>query len=187
MRPTQLAKAAGLSASTLTRFLKGEVSHALSARTLERLSAISSVPVSYPTAAAVTEQERRDMAAEVARWIAERRRRNGWTVDYLAGRLRVPIEAVHRWEAGREQPSLEQAIDLAGLFGVAAASFLAPGEPYHGHVAGDAAEREWLSMLRRLQPDDRCRVLRMIRAAFSGEPGEANQVQRDRQLMDAGG
>jgi transcriptional regulator with XRE-family HTH domain len=43
--PTGLARAAGLSASTLTRFLNSPVKHTLSARTLQKLSKASGVEV----------------------------------------------------------------------------------------------------------------------------------------------
>ena len=45
LSPTELARAAGLAPSTLTRFLNSPVKHSLSARTLAKLSATSGVAV----------------------------------------------------------------------------------------------------------------------------------------------
>ena len=48
----KLAREAGISSSTLTRFLKGEVKHILSTRTLQKLSMASGVPLSTVATAA---------------------------------------------------------------------------------------------------------------------------------------
>lgn len=52
-----------------------------------------------------------------------------FTLDEVAGKMKVPVESVQDWENGSAYPSLKQAKDLAKLYRVPFAYFFLPSEP----------------------------------------------------------
>jgi transcriptional regulator with XRE-family HTH domain len=56
---------------------------------------------------------------EVGQTIRDLRRAKGWAQLDLALLLRVSPSTVHKWEAGKSQPQLQQFKEMAALFGVA--------------------------------------------------------------------
>lgn len=189
LTPTELARKAGLTPSTLTRFLNGQVKHALSARTLDALSAASLVPVGY-VAPEISHPQSADDAEriaddrELAQWIATERGRRRWTQEALAALVMVSAEDIAAWEAGQIRPNIFQIIDLCGVFGVTVASFLTPGAPYHGHIITDDDELEVLTLWRRVEQEDRSLMLRLLRGAVSRGPTEKHETQRHGQRVD---
>lgn len=50
--------------------------------------------------------------------LKELRTERGWTQKTLAQKLNVTDDCVFFWEKGRSEPSIQQILDLADLFGV---------------------------------------------------------------------
>lgn len=187
---SELARAAGLAPSTLTRFMNGQVKHALSARTLASLSDASSVPVPFGQARShedqAAEAERRANERELAEWIVAERERRRWSREALASLLSVPVDEVERWEAAKARPPFSRIIDMSAAFGVSIASFLAPDAPYHGQIIEAADEMEVLSLWRSLKPEDRGLMLRLLNAALAASPSKPDKPQLGGEQADVG-
>jgi transcriptional regulator with XRE-family HTH domain len=107
---------------------------------------------------------------ELGDMIRSERTRKGWSQREFAKMLGVSPGAVAQWELGDTRPTLERMIDVCGVFGIAASSFLGPGSPYRGQIIEDADEISLLAAWRKLSGDRRLFLLEMLRTQRPAPP-----------------
>lgn len=107
-------------------------------------------------------------AIDIGGMIRNERSRLGWSQRAFAKMLAVSPGAVAQWELGNTRPTLQRLIEVCGLFGVPATSFVGPGLPYSGEIIDNPDEIKLLAMWRRLSDDRRLFVLEMLGASEGG-------------------
>lgn len=123
---------------------------------------------------------------DLAEFIATQRKKRGWSQQALANAIGVSKGLVGQWEARYSEPPLPRILDLCAAFGISAESVIGPGGPLHGQIVQDAEELALLRLWRRLKPDDRDLVLRMLRGAGLpvGEQSDEPDPPRKRANVD---
>jgi transcriptional regulator with XRE-family HTH domain len=118
---------------------------------------------------------------ELSDLIRSERTKKGWSQRLLAKTLGLSAGAIAQWELGTTKPTPANLIDLCNLFGISAASFFAPGAPYHGHIVQDPEEMALVTHWRRLTPPERAMFLRMLKGASTAAHSDLNQAEPTRE------
>lgn len=114
--------------------------------------------------------------------IRSERTKKGWSQRVLAKSLGLSAGAIAQWELGSTKPTPANLIDLCNLFGLSAASFFAPGAPYHGHIVQDPEELALVTHWRRLPPPERALFLRMLKGADPAVDPDRDHAKPAREL-----
>ena len=94
--------------------------------------------------------------------IRHERRAKGWSMRDLARFLDVSHGAVAQWESGATKPTIVNLLDMFMLFGISASELKSAGSPFAGQLVDDAQELALLGVWRRLEPQDRAIMLRLL-------------------------
>ena len=76
--------------------------------------------------------------------------------------LDVSHGAVAQWESGATKPTIVNLLDMFMLFGISASELKSAGSPFAGQLVDDAEELALLGVWRRLEPQDRAIMLRLL-------------------------
>ena len=68
--------------------------------------------------------------------IIEERKRNGWSQEELAEKLKVSRQAVSKWEGAQSIPDLDKILQMSSLFGVSTDYLLCRDEGHTLNVGG---------------------------------------------------
>lgn len=189
---TELARGAGVTPSTLTRFLNKDVKHTLSAKTVAKLrkhyaarggsladiEGATTRPLVHAAAFdGSTDQPTGD--EPLPEMMRREREAASMSKRDLAAQLGVTAADISRFESGQARPSLQTLIDFCAIFRISGQSFLAPGSPYLSQIANDPTEIRILEGWRRLSELQKGAVMTLLET-LEGRIADGQRAKQSR-------